>query len=171
MHRQTQSYSIAPVHRVENAPLNVMRVRVSDSVSCFGRAAVYNVFFTRSDGQRGRGSDLVRCVTTRLDLFRHDPHALLWQTVGRPEGKYRERRAKDSRRGGGSSANRRSLLLQCRYYAVLESSRSSGIAQRNASAGSRNTRIPYSPCPSRNILNMLAKPNCSSVVTNTARRE
>ena len=62
-------------------------------------------------------------------------------------------------------------LLQGRCYAVLENACSSGIVQRNASARSRNTRIPYSPCASRIILNMLAKPNCSSVATTTARRE
>jgi hypothetical protein len=62
-------------------------------------------------------------------------------------------------------------LLQARSYAVLENACSSGIVQRNASARSRNTRIPYSPCASRIILNMLAKPNCSSVATTTARRE
>jgi hypothetical protein len=62
-------------------------------------------------------------------------------------------------------------LLQGRCYAVLENACSSGIVQRNASARSRNTRIPYSPCASRIILNMLAKPNCSSVATITARRE
>jgi hypothetical protein len=62
-------------------------------------------------------------------------------------------------------------LLRGRCYAVLENACSSGIVQRNASARSRNTRIPYSPCASRIILNMLANPNCSSVATTTARRE
>src|SRR5712692_6664290 len=49
MHRQTQSASIAPGHKAENAPLNVMWVRVSVCASCFGRAAVYKVFFARGD--------------------------------------------------------------------------------------------------------------------------
>src|SRR5579864_7752838 len=69
------------------------------------------------------------------------------------------------------NAQTRSRFSHGCCYADLEEACCSGIVQRNASARSRNTRIPYSPCASRIILNMLAKPDCSSVATSTARRE
>ena len=116
-------------------------------------------------------------LSFRITVFQYSGKGFR-NAIGAPVGESAHLRlikCKQTGESGGetpaSTTQNRSPLLQGGCYAVLENACPSGIAQLNASARSLNTRIPYSPCASRIILNMLAKPNCSSVATTTARRE